>query len=140
MVSIEGEIGLPPTGDANDQNSSFSTFTFGIMANYAEIPEQIQAEELTNIDDELKEYMDEPIPPIDVDILLWWFERSTKYPNLSLLARFILAIPASSAAPERNFSTAGHIVSERRTRLSTSTVEEILICHSNCDLIDIPAQ
>lgn len=84
----------------------------------------------------MEDYLQEPIPAINIDILNWWLERATKFPRLSMLARFIFAIPASSAAPERNFSNAAHFVSERRCQLSTTTVENILICHGNMDIVE----
>lgn len=114
-----------------EANTSINTFTFDMMANYAEATVDIPAPtaEQYEIDTEMHDYMQEVTPSIDVDILSWWSERAVKFPALSLLARFIFAIPASSAAP-------GNVVSEKRTRLSTTTVEDILICNSNRDLID----
>ncbi|KAL4149960.1 hypothetical protein QTP88_003811 [Uroleucon formosanum] len=51
------------------------------------------------------------------DILQWWKEHSDKLPLMAKLASRILAIPASSAASERSFSTTGRVIEERRTRL-----------------------
>ena len=65
------------------------------------------------------------------DVLSWWKEHSTEFPNLSLIARNILCIPASSAASERDFSTAGFVIQERRTQLNLDTVDDILFLHSN---------
>lgn len=131
---------MVPAETAVEHNISFDSFARDIMANYAEIQgSRSQEADNSDVDSEICEYMGESIPPIDVDILMWWSERSHKYPLLSVLARFILAIPASSAAPERNFSIAGYIVSDRRSRLSASTVEDILICKNNIDLYDANA-
>lgn len=84
------------------------------------------------IAEEIREYESLPNESVKIDVLKWW--NSDKFPNLSMLARFIFAIPSSSSAPEQNFLTAGYIISERRNRLSSSTVESILICNSNADI------
>lgn len=39
------------------------------------------------------------------------------FPHLSMLAKQIFSIPASSASSERSFSTAGRVVEERRSAL-----------------------
>lgn len=129
---------LDNAGSNEDINTSFNTFAFNIMANYVEITDDVSAAqpEEISIAAEMTEYSEEPIVSINVDVLLWWSERKMKLPTLSKLARFAFSIPASSAAPERNFSTAGSVLSEKRTRLSVSLLEDILICKSNMDLID----
>ena len=65
------------------------------------------------------------------DVLGWWQENHHSYPKLAILARGILAIPASSSSSERNFSTAGRTIEERRTALNPSTVDAILFLHNN---------
>ena len=65
------------------------------------------------------------------DVLSWWEKHASEFPNLSQIARAILAIPASSAASERDFSTAGFVIQERRTQLNPETVDDILFLHSN---------
>ena len=52
---------------------------------------------------------------------------SNKYPILSLLAKDVLAVPASTVPSESAFSTGGRIIDPLRCSLSTSTVEA-LIC------------
>lgn len=128
-------VNLVPNDEAN---LSFNTFAFNIMADYAEIGnDQIAPQhEPSAIEAEMQEYLAEPVPNINIDILAWWSERQAKFPMMSLLARFIFSIPASSAAPERNFSIAGHVFSAKRTQLLPSMLENILICNGNMDLID----
>lgn len=63
----------------------------------------------------------------DFDILNWWMVNKTKYPVISRMARDVLAIPATSVASEAAFSTGERIISDYRSRLSSSTVEA-LIC------------
>ena len=44
----------------------------------------------------------------------WWKGNKGRYPLLSQLAASYLAIPSRSVPCERVFSTAGHIVNEKR--------------------------
>ena len=59
-------------------------------------------------------------------VLEWWSKCSLNYPQLSLLARCLLGIPASSATSERVFSASGRILEERRQNLSGDIVNDIL--------------
>ncbi|KAJ4937907.1 hypothetical protein JOQ06_002536 [Pogonophryne albipinna] len=82
--------------------------------------------------DEVSAYIDFKSPREEnFDVLSWWKEHATRFPNVAHIARLILSIPASSAASERDFSTAGFVVSERRSQLKPGTVDDILFLHSN---------
>jgi len=47
-------------------------------------------------------------------VLAWWNSQKDIYSSLSLLAKTILAIPATSAPSERVFSTVGLMVNAKR--------------------------
>jgi len=51
------------------------------------------------------------------------------FPWLGVLARRVFAIPASSAAPERLFSTVGNEMTEKRPRLTCDKMEELVYLH-----------
>jgi hypothetical protein len=83
-------------------------------------------------------YQAEPNVLITVNPLEWWKISSYKYPILSQLAKAYLAIPASQASTERLFSLAGLCISDRRTLLEPSVVENLLLLsshvkHINCE-------
>jgi len=63
-------------------------------------------------------------------LLAWWKSNGTIFPRLTILARQILAIPATSANSERNLSRAGIIVSDKRSQISTSNVDDSLVIHN----------
>ena len=65
-----------------------------------------------------------------VDLMSWWNENTNLYPGLSVVARNVLCVMATSAASERNFSLAGHVVSARRSRLNSSSVNNILLMNN----------
>ena len=47
-------------------------------------------------------------------------------PWLGVLARRVLDIPATSAAPKRLFSTAGNVMTKKRSRLTCDNMEELV--------------
>jgi len=51
------------------------------------------------------------------------------FPWLGLLARRVLAIPATSAAPERLFSTAGNVMTKKLSRLTCDNMEDLVYLH-----------
>jgi hypothetical protein len=65
------------------------------------------------------------------DVLSWWSSQRHTFPQLSMLAKTILAIPATSTPSERVFSTAGLILSAKRSRLAPSKVDKIIFVHDN---------
>ncbi|CAM8918367.1 unnamed protein product [Rhodiola kirilowii] len=80
---------------------------------------------------DLQIYLD--LDTLDIDdnstfnVLEWWKANSTMYPVLSVIAKDLLSIPASTVASEAAFSAGGRVVSEKRASLSPTTIEA-LIC------------
>lgn len=70
------------------------------------------------------------------DVLAWWSTQKETYPKLSMLARMIMAIPATSAPSERIFSTAGLTVNAKRSSLAPSTVDKIVFVHENAHFLN----
>jgi hypothetical protein len=71
---------------------------------------------------ELQGYLTSPLEPFrtltDTAVIKWWGDHSIVYPTLARMARDFLAIPGSSTASERQFSSARHIGTDFRNRLS----------------------
>ncbi|BFG41028.1 hypothetical protein CerSpe_273020 [Prunus speciosa] len=88
---------------------------------------------------ELQFYLD--LPTIEVvddnqfSLLGWWKNNQSLYPIVSLMARDLLTIPASTVASESCFSAGGRVVSEKRASLNPSTIEA-LICLKDWGLAD----
>ena len=55
---------------------------------------------------------------------------ASQFPVLSRLANGIFSIPASSASRERTFSLAGNSVTKKRSQLSSSTVDALMVVNS----------
>jgi hypothetical protein len=71
----------------------------------------------------------------EFNLLNWWHEHKRTYPILSLLARDVLTVPASTISSESTFSLAGRVIEERRRRL-TSEMVEVLSCLKDWELAD----
>jgi hypothetical protein len=73
---------------------------------------------------------------ISDDVLHWWKMQTDTFPRLSILAKGILAIPATSAPSERVFSIAGLTIQAKRSRLASAKVNRIVFVHDNAHLLN----
>jgi hypothetical protein len=84
---------------------------------------------------ELSSYLD-----IDTFIVLnWWQRHKLTYPVLSILAKDILTMPASTVSSESTFSLASRVLEDRRRRLTPDMVE-VLSCIKDWELADMRNQ
>jgi hypothetical protein len=78
---------------------------------------------------ELNTYLQAPLEPFrslnDTDVINWWKDHAVVYPTLVKMARDYLAICGSSTASERQFSSARHIGTDFRNRLTPTMFEAI---------------
>ncbi|XP_058623352.1 E3 SUMO-protein ligase ZBED1-like [Onychostoma macrolepis] len=73
--------------------------------------------------DELEQYLQrKPTMENDRDILSFWKHNQNLFPSMARLARKILCVPASSVSCELAFSISGRTLENRRTCLSTASV------------------
>ena len=75
-------------------------------------------------EDELMRYVSEPV--MIRDPLQWWKHYARRFPTLAKLARKFLCILGTSVPSERVFSTAGLTVTDKRSRLDSNVVNEII--------------
>jgi hypothetical protein len=73
--------------------------------------------------------------PQSVSAMQWWTLFRSRFPFLCKLAKHILMFPPSSAAAERVWSAAGHIVSPIRSSLLPQTAEQLLFCYFNSKIV-----
>lgn len=87
--------------------------------------EQTRTQALT----ELKNYLEDGLVPRkdDFDILNWWMSNSTNYPILSIVARDVLAIPASAMHGEAALSSEEPVIHKQWSTLNIKTIEA-LVC------------
>ena len=87
-----------------------------------------------SLESEVAKYVLVTVDP-DVSILKWWKKNSNVFPQLSKLAKILLAIPAISAPSEWSFSASGSVVTAKRSRISPLRVKKVLFIHDNFNLI-----
>ncbi|CAN0460221.1 unnamed protein product, partial [Ectocarpus fasciculatus] len=61
--------------------------------------------------------------PLRSLLSFWAGEGQSLYPNMARAARVLLSVPATSAVLERDFSTAGRLLTPSRSRLAGECVE-----------------
>ncbi|KAL4104807.1 hypothetical protein QTP88_020083 [Uroleucon formosanum] len=81
--------------------------------------------------DEFIRYLSEPQINHNENPCLWWKARENVYPEISVLAKNILCIPASSASSERVFSTAGNIITPKRNRMTPYHLSALVFLKNN---------
>ena len=62
----------------------------------------------------------------DTDPLMWWKQHQQEFPRLARMTRQYLAVPASSASPERLFSSVGLVKSDLWGRLLDNTLIDVM--------------
>ncbi|CAF4948117.1 unnamed protein product [Pieris macdunnoughi] len=80
---------------------------------------------------ETQKYLDDTVLSPDTNPLEWWRINQQIYPNLAKLAKIKLNAMASSVPCERLFSVAGNILTERRSRLGSRKLEQLLFLQQN---------
>lgn len=68
-------------------------------------------------------------------VLEYWEEKKAIFPEIYLLSTVINAIPPTQATTERCFSSLNFIYDEKRTRLSLTLLEQILLIRLNKDMV-----
>lgn len=86
---------------------------------------------------EVDKYLEEPIlqrkdsSGISQDPLVWWHQQRHIYPKLYKIMKTRVCIMATSVPCERIFSKAGQIVNERRERLKTDKISQVIFLSYN---------
>ncbi|XP_059422959.1 E3 SUMO-protein ligase ZBED1-like [Carassius carassius] len=80
---------------------------------------------------ELNNYLMTPTIDGEDDPLAWWRVHKISYPQLCIMARKYLCVPATSAPSERLFSTGGNIVTCTRSSLKPAKVNILVFLAKN---------
>ena len=92
------------------------------LLDYCSLSSQVQNEALSPASRLLQEYYD--TPTVAVKSIIFWSQREKS--ALRTLALELFSVPSSSASVERLFSRAGIILNQRRTRLNSFMLEQLL--------------
>ena len=79
--------------------------------------------ELVQVD--LSRYKAEPLLELKCKPLEWWKYHEHSYPKLSHMAKRYLEVVATSVPSERLFSTAGNVITAKRSALDPENVEKL---------------
>jgi hAT family C-terminal dimerisation region len=63
------------------------------------------------------------------DILSWWAQRKALYPITHIIAKEVLAVPASTVSVEQAFSEGGYILDKRRSSITPDNLEAQCLLH-----------
>lgn len=80
---------------------------------------------------EVQRYIDDAPIRRNEDPLKWWLQHKYIYPNLATIVRSKCNMVATSVPSERMFSKAGNLINERRTRLTSKKVKELMFLNAN---------
>ncbi|CAI5682133.1 unnamed protein product [Oreochromis niloticus] len=88
-------------------------------------------------EEEVKRYQEVTPLALTEDPLSWWKSHEEVYPFLATLAKRYLCIPGTSVSAERVFSTAGDIVTAKRSTLTSEHVDQLLFLCKNADIASL---
>nr|XP_023660006.1 zinc finger BED domain-containing protein 1-like [Paramormyrops kingsleyae] len=84
--------------------------------------------------EEMEAYCKAPSLPLTEDPLNWWRVHEVMFPLLSLLSKRYLCIPGTSVSAERVFSTAGDVVTAKRSTLKPEHVDQLVFLKKNLQI------
>lgn len=73
----------------------------------------------------LEQYFNQPPISRRTSALNWWKQNETKFSQVAKMAKHFLAIPATEASVERNFSSGRHLITFDRSSLLPETIQAI---------------
>ena len=85
------------------------------------------------LEHEIRVYLAEPLLLQDFSPDTWWGSNLSRFPHLARFARQYLSAPATTVPSEATFSTAGDIISNRRSRLSSENAQMLIFLKENAD-------
>lgn len=95
------------------------------------VPRKKSGADNERVRNEVLMYFGEQCIARDKSPLQWWKENAARFPDLAVLAKSYLSVPAMSTPSERLFSAAGNIVTEKRASLTSEQVDMLTFLHSN---------
>ena len=82
--------------------------------------------DVDSVETELNTYTRVQQVSLDTDPLMWWKQHLQEFLRMARMTRQHLAVPATSASPERLFSSVGLVKSDWRGSLLDSTLIDVM--------------
>ena len=112
--------------DINDSIEDVNDFLVTASAAAAVDSLDISSAEIADREIKIWQTRTVPISKVKNPLDEWRHGAVHLFPLLGVLVRRVLAIPATSAALERLFSTAGNVMTKKRSRLTCDNMEELV--------------
>jgi zinc finger BED domain-containing protein 1 (E3 SUMO-protein ligase ZBED1) len=123
-------------------NDKYGDMFQGIGDNDDEVVQDIEGTTDMKIDIELAYYKSLKGLSVKIaggalsDPLVWWQMNANMLPILSIVARRMLCVPATSAPSERVFSVAGLTISKCRTSVQPQHASDLIFLHDSWELAE----
>ena len=130
----DADEGAEEMGEATSPKKPKKSSTLESLLGAVSLPtvkENGQKTPAMRAEDEIKRYRAEKPAGLNENPLTWWRSNEREYPLLARLAKQYLCVPGTSIASERVFSTAGDIVTAKRSCLTPDHVNELLFLNKN---------
>jgi hypothetical protein len=131
---VEQTIFRQNSGSSSQSSEPEETPSQKLLKQSSRAGSSSSSEQNSSFESELDKYFAVPKIPFNTcanEILNWWKLNALCLPHLSQLVRKYFAIPVSSAASERLFSSSGNIVNIKRTSLLPQNVEMLVLVSEN---------
>ncbi|XP_046694658.1 E3 SUMO-protein ligase ZBED1 [Silurus meridionalis] len=93
-------------------------------------------ERMPEIQQQLENYIAEPLCKRSLSPLYWWRNKEHRFPAVARLARKYLSIPATAIPADRAFAPRESPVAHRRAMLGPKHLDQVLFLHQNCDYVE----
>ncbi|TSP36084.1 Zinc finger BED domain-containing protein 4 [Bagarius yarrelli] len=93
-------------------------------------------ERMPEIQQQLENYIAEPLCKRSLSPLQWWQNKEHRFPAVARLARKYLSIPATAIPADRAFAPRELSVVHRRAMLGPKELDQVLFLHQNCDYVE----
>jgi hypothetical protein len=116
--------------DVDKTSSTLETSRKQAMGSYVNDPEYRNAllnRSLKRRRNDFDRYIEITNDPEIPTCLGWWQQNHRLFPNMAMMARDILAVPASRCAVEQQFSVSGRLAIWQRNRLGAQTISNAMM-------------
>lgn len=93
-------------------------------------------ERMPEIQQQLENYIAEPLCKRSLSPLHWWRNKEHRFPAVARLARKYLSIPATAILADRAFAPRESPVAHRRAMLGPEHLDQVLFLHQNCEYVE----
>jgi len=118
--------------DVNDPIEDVNDFLFTVSTTVTVMSLDLSSAEIADRKIKIGKTRTFPFPKDKNPLDEWRRINVYLLPWLGVLARRVLSIPATSAVPKRLFSTAGDVMTKKRSRLTCDNMEELVYLRDLC--------